>query len=181
MGYNDETLSRFRDRVRRERTERRGWTQGQLAERMTERGVPTGWHVIAKIEAGDRGVQIGEAAAIADVFGISVDQLCGRRARPVADRDFVLRRLHESLEDAQRSARVALRDIADRCGELAEVDHGGTFADVITRVQDACDQLADDAALLAQAGGAIAETRGNRAVWRAVRVKDNDQEGHDDA
>jgi transcriptional regulator with XRE-family HTH domain len=174
---DDEVTARFRDTIRAER-ERRGMTQSQLAAVMTEHGVPARWSTIAKIEAGDRGVPIGEAAAIADAFGVSLSRLVGRRARPVGDRDYAARLLAESVDDGQRAWRVALRDIADRCAELADVDEQGKFAAAITAVQDACDKLIDDVGALAQAGGQIAETRGGgAAVWKAVRV----QKGRGDA
>jgi transcriptional regulator with XRE-family HTH domain len=164
---------RFREKVKDARLAK-GWTQGQLADEMTQRGVPAGWHVIAKIEAGSRGVQIGEAAVIADAFGITVDQLLGRRARPVADRDFILRELHRSTDDAARAVRVSVRDITRSADELAAIDHDGSFTDVITAVQDACTAGDEWERQLAQIGGQIAATRGSRAVWRAVRVKDTD-------
>jgi hypothetical protein len=56
--------------------------------------------------------------------------------------------------------------------ELAAIDHDG-FTDVIA-VQKLCDVGDEWARQLAQVGGRIAETRGSRAVWRAVRVKGTD-------
>ena len=143
-------------------------SQTRMAELLAEHGFRAYGTTVAKIEANERAVAAEELAAYADVFGCSVDALMGRPSQPVGDRDFVLRRLHGSLEDAQRAWRVALRDIA---AALAEIDADGEDADLITTVQDTCSKLADGAAALAQCGGRIAERRGEHsAAWRAVRV-----------
>jgi transcriptional regulator with XRE-family HTH domain len=168
-----EITTQFKDRVRAERTKRK-WTQAQLAQEMADRGIPASWSTVNKTEVGSRNVTIEEAAVIADVFGLTVDRLIGRRARPQADRDYALRQLHESVEDTRRSIRVGLRDIADRTAELAEIDRAGVFTGLIEQIQKAGDNLSDDMALLAQCAGAVAETRGNRAVWRAVRITEKE-------
>ena len=53
----------------------KGWTQPQMAERLK-----MGPTVLAKIEKGTRSVRMDEAVAIADLFGVSLDSLLGRRA-----------------------------------------------------------------------------------------------------
>lgn len=59
--------------------ELRGWTQAKLAELLVEHGIePMHTSTVQKIEAGDRSVSVGEAAGIADVFGLSLDALLGR-------------------------------------------------------------------------------------------------------
>lgn len=80
---NDE----FSQRVRDER-EAKGWTQRQLAELL-------GWHwtVVAKVENGQRSVKVDEAADIADLFGVSVDTLLGRKVGLQNDVTHVLRGL----------------------------------------------------------------------------------------
>jgi transcriptional regulator with XRE-family HTH domain len=156
MGYDDATLTRFRDTLRRER-ERQRLTQGQLAEMMTQRGVPARWSLIAKVEAGDRGVSIGEAAAIADAFGVSVDKLCGLRARPAADRAFTLRELAESVEDAMRSVRTSARDIGNRLAEL-----GSTDAELAETGRKLAASLERSVSELAHYGATIAEKRSTR-------------------
>lgn len=174
MGYDDKIASLFRDRVKAERTARE-WSQARLAEEMTNRGVITSWPAIHKIEAGSRAVRISEAAAIADSFGISLDRLLRRRARPASDRDFALRQLQATLDDSARVVRTALRAVADR---VAEADDGND-TELIASVQAACDQLDTDALALAQCAGAVAERRaGHHRVLRVQRMewtaKDND-------
>lgn len=77
--------NRFRERLRSER-ERRGLSQADLAKQVKSRGVLSVYpSTVAKIEAGERSVKIDEASAIADVFGMSVDALLGRKASPASD------------------------------------------------------------------------------------------------
>ena len=89
------TEHRFGELVKKERDRKdRKWTQRELADKLADKGINMHWTTIAKIEkGGERSVRIDEAAAFADVFGVSVDHLLGRRARPGADRDFALRQL----------------------------------------------------------------------------------------
>ncbi|OBI52962.1 hypothetical protein A5706_22960 [Mycobacterium sp. E796] len=58
---------------------RRAWSQAELSDRLRAKGLE---HMlpstVAKIENGDRAVRIDEANAVADIFGISVDELLGR-------------------------------------------------------------------------------------------------------
>lgn len=70
----------MRQRIRAER-ERRSWTQADVAEALTRKGIPAYPTTIAKIEAGTRDARVDEISAIADLFGISLDALTGRGAR----------------------------------------------------------------------------------------------------
>lgn len=64
----------FGKRLREER-DKKQWTQPQMAEML---GIdPT---TLAKIEKGRRSVRIVEAVAMADLLGVSLDRLLGRRA-----------------------------------------------------------------------------------------------------
>lgn len=62
----------------RELREHKGWSQPQLAEKLSARRTPMHATTIAKIEAGTRSVRINEAVALAETFGITVDGLLGR-------------------------------------------------------------------------------------------------------
>lgn len=70
--------ARFRERIRQER-EYRKWSQAAVADMLSDKGIkgvyPT---TVAKIESGERAVRIDEAAALADLFDMSVDALMGR-------------------------------------------------------------------------------------------------------
>jgi transcriptional regulator with XRE-family HTH domain len=111
----------FRKRLEDERN-RQGLTQTDLANMLKPKGIHMHWTTIAKIEKGTRSVRIDEAAAFADCFGISVDTLLGRRARPKSDQVHVLTAVADT---AIRSAGPII-DIAmavrDRINDLSAFD-----------------------------------------------------------
>lgn len=55
--------------------EHRGIGQGRFADLMAERGYS--WHqsTIPKVETGARSIRIGEAAAVADILGVPIEDL----------------------------------------------------------------------------------------------------------
>lgn len=102
MGRRERTESYFGKRVKTER-ESRKWSQAKMANVLSDTGIPMVHPTtIAKIEAGDRAVRIDEAAAIADVFGVSLDALLGRKG----------------MED---DASHAMTTLADEAGQLMPV------------------------------------------------------------
>ena len=58
--------------------ERRGWSQADMSKLLAEKKIGISTTAVAKLEAGTREVKIDEAAAIADTFGVSLDNLLGR-------------------------------------------------------------------------------------------------------
>jgi transcriptional regulator with XRE-family HTH domain len=90
----------FSKRLKAEREDRK-WTQAELAKLLDDRDVPMHWTTIAKIEKGERSVRIDEAAAIAEVFGVSVDALLGRTVGVESDLAYMLRAL---LDTARQSS-----------------------------------------------------------------------------
>src|SRR6201998_391103 len=123
-------VNRFGERLRDLRA-RREWSQTQLAELLTANGCRAYGTTVAKMEANERDLRVEEAAVFADVFGCSIDQLLGRRARPAADRDFALRRRAVTWQDALPD-RDALRA---RSAELAATDHDAPCADLLAAVE----------------------------------------------
>jgi len=137
-----------------------------MAERLRANGL-TKMHAttIAKIEAVDaddrtqlRGVKLDEAAAFADVFGVTVDTLMGRRARPKADLMFVL----ESVLHAAREARWTMTasestlreraaELADVLADVADVDDAG-YAELVEDAERAADALAEAGLVIARVG-----------------------------
>jgi transcriptional regulator with XRE-family HTH domain len=92
------------------RTERdsRGWSQTEMAEMLSDKGIPMHWTTIAKIEKNDRSVRIDEAAGIADLFDTSVDALLGRKVRPGNDLAYILRAvLNTARQSAEQTAAIA--------------------------------------------------------------------------
>ena len=57
------------------------------------------WTTVAKVETGRRSVRIVEASALADLFGISVDELLGRNANPEGDQLQTLRLLIDTARE----------------------------------------------------------------------------------
>src|SRR4051794_16407878 len=100
MGTGKWTEDYFRKRLKSER-DSRGWTQREMEKLLSDRGIPMHWTTIAKIEKGDRSVRIDEAAAIADLFELSLDSLMGRKAK---------------LENEHLHTLRAVFDTAQQCG-----------------------------------------------------------------
>ncbi len=102
----------FSQRVKSER-EARGWTQRQFAEML-------GWHwtTAAKVENGQRSVRVDEAAMIADLFGVSLDVLLGRKANLRTDVAYILRGMQQDASKAAHEIGGLLDDIADWSMEL---------------------------------------------------------------
>lgn len=89
---------------------------------LSDKGIPMHWTTVAKIEKGTRSVRIDEAAAIADLFGISVDTLLGRRARPKSDQVHVLTAVADTaIRSAGQIVDIALA-IRDRISDLSGLD-----------------------------------------------------------
>lgn len=61
--------------------ERRGWTQAQLAERLSEMGVKLAQSALSKIESGERGVGLDECLSIAAALGVSPGSLAIPKAK----------------------------------------------------------------------------------------------------
>jgi hypothetical protein len=80
-----------------------------MAKLLAEKGVHLHWTTIAKIEKGERSVRIDEAAAIADLFDVSVDTLLGRKQTQQRDLDYAL----GALTDAAFTSRTELKRIAN--------------------------------------------------------------------
>ena len=117
--WTDELLGM---RVKSER-ERRGWSQSQMATMLGDIGIhamhPT---TVAKIEAGDRSVRVTEAAALADLFGITVDALLGRQGQDDSTLIYAMTVLDQFALDAVRLAEQMLGVAADIEDQLESVE-----------------------------------------------------------
>lgn len=108
---------RFRQELRYER-ERRGWSQEHVAKLLAAKGFGQVYATtIAKIEAGDRAVTIAEAAAIAGLFGVSLDVMLGRSVELATDVTYLV----DGLRDAARRAEDHLNAILTELGEKNDV------------------------------------------------------------
>jgi transcriptional regulator with XRE-family HTH domain len=115
---------RFGQQLKRMRDDERGWTQSQMADMLSEKGIaPMHSTTLAKIEAGTRSVRINEAVAIADLLGVSVDALLGRQRHDDTTLTFALVTLMGYVTDCQRQIREAqgtAADIAEQVDDLPE-------------------------------------------------------------
>jgi transcriptional regulator with XRE-family HTH domain len=111
-------------RVKTER-ERRGWSQAQMAKMLCANGIqvmhPT---TIAKIEAGDRSLRINEAAAIADLFAITVDALLGREGPDDSTLTFALMTLRQYADYAVELVEQTQMTAADIQDQLESIEQG---------------------------------------------------------
>lgn len=101
--------------MRRER-ESRGLSLAQLAKMLQAKGLSVHATTIAKIEYGERPAKLDEAAALADVFGVSLDALIGRRRSRSGDKSLPLHAL------AKRTAATAVATDALEAGVREHLD-----------------------------------------------------------
>jgi transcriptional regulator with XRE-family HTH domain len=107
------------ERIRHER-ELRGWSTGELARRITEAGVSLRQQQVWQIESGEppRKLSVGEAAAFAKVFGITIPDLLAP-PEEVASRNLV--ELGREFAEWRRDSGVLisrLREIDERVRQL---------------------------------------------------------------
>ena len=94
----------------------RGWTQGDLAQRLTAAGYPMHQTTVAKMEGGSRPTNVGEVAALAAIFGIPIGSVFSEVEDEDARTTAAMARLFDRWESArQESIRASkLRDEAFR-------------------------------------------------------------------
>jgi len=115
---------RFRQRLLYERTARE-WSQVHLSKLLKAKGVGVSSTAIAKIEAGTRTVSMAEAAAIADVFEVSLDTLLGRDRRPEADMLYTVRSAIATAQQASVQLSGIAEQLSERIAELGPLDGFG--------------------------------------------------------
>lgn len=122
MGNKKWTEDYFRKQLRDGR-ERRGWTQEQFANLLSDRAIPMHWTTVAKIEKGDRSVRIDEAAVIADIFEISLDALLGRNVATQRDQVYALQAaLQTAAYQAPGQISAIEASLHERLAELEEFE-----------------------------------------------------------
>ena len=114
----------FGERVRQGR-ERLGWSQEELAKRMTDKGIPVYASTIAKIESErkPRPARLGEAIVIADLFEVPLDVLIGRHVPDDTTLTFAMTTLLGYVRDAESQigqARYTATDIEDQLDDAAD-------------------------------------------------------------
>lgn len=132
MGRQGRVGDQFRRRLKSER-ERRDWSQADMANLLSEKGIAVHPTTIAKIEAGDRAVRVDELNAIADLFGTSVDALLGRSPAG-SDLVWFASRLLSLARNTAESVGNVSESIADELQEVryyAEFDADGPEAEKV--------------------------------------------------
>ena len=79
----------------------RGWSQDELARRMTDAGFHWRQTTVAKTEKADRPVRVNEAATLMQLFGVDIDYLVTSHQSPVLPSDRCC--LREAARDCCRS------------------------------------------------------------------------------
>jgi transcriptional regulator with XRE-family HTH domain len=127
MGLRERTESYFGKQVRAER-ERRGWTQEELAKRLTAKGIDTYASTVAKIESEKkpRAVRLAEATAIADLFEVSLDSLLGRRVGLDDDIAYTLRLTEDTARRASDRIMATAMELRDRLVEVEAFEFNGS-------------------------------------------------------
>lgn len=106
-------------RIRYER-ERRGWSTAELARRVTAAGVPIRQQSVWQIESGEprRKVSIGEASALCEVFGITLDELTRSQDAVITDEVVKIRDDLRAWKEDARSLLSRLLDVLKRFDQL---------------------------------------------------------------
>lgn len=107
-----ETEQKLGARVR-ELRQLAGWTQDELASRMTAAGCDTGQATVSKIESAGRPTSVGEVATLSKIFGVGIVDLM--RRGPVID-DRTAGELARQMGEIEEQAEAVRR-------ELAKIEH----------------------------------------------------------
>jgi transcriptional regulator with XRE-family HTH domain len=159
-------MTHFRKQVADLRNER-NWSQAEVAKRLTAMGIDSMRNTtIAKIEGGDREIKLDEAAALAELFGRSVDSLLGRRQGARQDLRYAL----GAMEDAAYTSRDELdrvsKSLRDRLNEIpADFAEHETLARL---VRDCCGHLSAAHAVLNKLVDRFTDEAMQRATQRAL-------------
>jgi transcriptional regulator with XRE-family HTH domain len=151
MGGQKWTDTDFGERLRDLR-DGEDWTQTQLADKLSTHGIHMTAAQIARIEKGERSVRAVEAAALADLYKISVDALLGRKGRPKSDFMHALRGLVDAKEQARWAVESHQRALSEAATGLADADTGGRYAELVADCESACKALDAARQILASIG-----------------------------
>ena len=117
MARKQTPIFEFRDRLRSER-KRRGWSQEQLCEQLTQQRTPISQSVISKMESARREPRPDELVAIAKVFGLTVDTMLGYKGGKDESLDYALRSIRDTARRSATAIRMAASDIDAAEGEV---------------------------------------------------------------
>ncbi len=167
----------------RDERKRRGWSQEELAERLTKKGVEVHTSTIAKIESTrqPRAVRLAEAAAIAGLFDVSLDALLGRSVAAEKDAVYAFEALLHTARQAAWQTSSIEDSLRDRLAELAAPDlTKGWVGAVQSDCARACDALAEATSAL-QAALKPPGGDGVRRLTRKLLLQELQKRGDDEA
>lgn len=118
---------RFGARVRQARTER-GWSQRELAADLAAKGIKLDPSAITRLEKGQRPIRLDEAATLAEIFGIPLEEMIKPPTGIIAEAANIATQLAALLADAE-GYRTRLRDVTAQAGGLAEIESSAPEAD----------------------------------------------------
>jgi transcriptional regulator with XRE-family HTH domain len=145
MGLSEQTDFQFGKRVRDARNHRH-WSQEELAQRLRDKGIDVYASTIAKIESErrkPRPARLAEAAAIADLFDVSVDTLLGRSVASKADLMYTLRALLDAASQAEWQLSAIEQPLRDRIAEVAQFNPGGHAGSISNRCARVAEKIAE--------------------------------------
>jgi hypothetical protein len=93
-----------------------------MAKLLSDKGIQAHPTTVAKIEAGDRAAKIDEVAVVADLFGVSLDTLLGRRAKPRSDLVYTLTAVVDTAYRSSTQVQQIRTALADRIADLSALD-----------------------------------------------------------
>lgn len=123
MASEKATDKHFGEFVRKERDAKK-WTQQEMAAKVNTK-VQMHYTTLAKIEKGERSVRIAEAVAIADVLGVSLDRLLGRRAGVANEIADIVSNLQHAAGKASLDVGAIHAAIQGWFAELGEIEFDG--------------------------------------------------------
>ena len=132
----------FAEQVRLAR-ERNGWTQSELADRMSTKTDQVHWTTVAKMERGERSVRISEAAVLADLFDTTVDALLGRKARRGDETDYLVTTAVDTARRSGMELAAIQTALSDAFADIEDIEGLEALHTAAARVDDAL-QLAGD-------------------------------------
>lgn len=123
LGTPEEVVGRRAKALR----EARGWSQQQVARLMADNGFSWRQTTVAKTEAADRPVRINEAAGLASVFGVTLNDLLtipiddyatAHAAVHVAELTALSTAARQRLQECERDAGRANEELEDARAEV---------------------------------------------------------------
>ncbi|MEV7976241.1 helix-turn-helix transcriptional regulator [Streptomyces sp. NPDC086519] len=103
----------------------RGWSQQQLASRMSVAGFSWGQTTVTKTENAERPLRVNEAVQLAHVFGVSVGDLLASPAD--GHQPALVAAARQRVKDCERTKAHADEKLAEALSELSELLAGACW------------------------------------------------------